>query len=98
MRSPVYRNLDRPFEILGFTIFELMVLCIALVGGGELAQFLSFQRIWSVLLTMVLALIFFWLRRSLGDLFLRRFFRFLFLPSELSPKLYDFEMDKKHAI
>ena len=87
MRSPVYRNLDKPFQIFGFTALELTALCFSLVGGGELAQTFAIHRIWAFIFTIILALSFFWIRRSLGDLFARRLFRFLKLPSNMAPKL-----------
>jgi hypothetical protein len=88
LRSPVYRHLDQPFEILGFNPLELIVLSITLVGGSELAQDLAFPRPYAVLLTLFLALSLFGLRRALGPLFLRRLRRFSHLPTETYPQLW----------
>lgn len=87
MRSQVYRNLDKPFQIMGFNVFELSALCIVLVGGGEIAQALGVSHIWSFLATLVLGLTLAWFRHSLGDYFIRRLFRFYTLPRELTAKL-----------
>lgn len=87
MRSPVYRNLDQPFEILGFSVAELTSLCFVLVAGGELLKFFGFNRLWAFLLTMVLAFALFWLRRSLGENFSFRMLRYLSFPNRLQPKL-----------
>ncbi|MBX3023008.1 MAG: hypothetical protein KF799_15135 [Bdellovibrionales bacterium] len=88
MRSPVYRNLDKPFQILGFTPIELATLCFAFVLGGELAQFLGFDRAWALVFTLLVAATLHWFRRSMGELFGRRLLRFLQLPSELYPRLF----------
>lgn len=88
MRSPVYRNLDRPFRIFGFSPLELSILCITFVVWGEIAQSLSIHRVWGFLATALLALLFHWLRRSMGDHFTRRLIRFLKLPSEIRSKLF----------
>jgi len=88
MRSPVYRNLDKPFQIMGFNILELTLLCVIFVGGGELLQLFDLNRVWAFLLTAILAFNLFWVRRSLGDLFIARLIRFLKLPSQLNPKLF----------
>lgn len=88
MQFPVYRNLDMPFQVLGFSTVELIVLCFALVGGGEFTQLLGVHRIWAFMFTIVLALSLFWIRRSLGDLFGRRLIRFLKLPSELNSQVF----------
>ncbi|MBK9038048.1 MAG: hypothetical protein IPL83_02620 [Bdellovibrionales bacterium] len=87
MRSPVYRNLDRPFQILGFNSAELTVLCIFLVGGGELAGFIGLHRIWALVFTVVTGCLLIWVRRSLGDYFVPRLIRFLELPKEIYSKL-----------
>ena len=87
MRSPVYRNLDKPFQIFGFNTLELIVLCITLVGGGEVLQFFSIHRIWAFLFTVILALVLHWVRHSLGDIFARRLLRFLKLPKIIYSKI-----------
>lgn len=87
MRAAVYRNLDRPFQILGFKPLELTVLCCVFVGGGEIAQDLSLSRLWVALLTAFLAFSLFAFRRALGDRFARRLFRFLRLPTRLTARL-----------
>jgi hypothetical protein len=88
MRSPVYRNLDRPFQIYGFSPFELAVLVAVFVAGGELAQAIALSRGWAFAVAALLALTMFTLRRSLGNGFSRRLWRFLCLPSTLHPKLF----------
>lgn len=88
MRSPVYRNLDRPFQIYGFNPLELTVLSVAFAGSGELAQAFGIHRIWAFLFTFILAFAIYSLRRSLGDLFARRLLRFLILPSRVHAKLF----------
>jgi hypothetical protein len=88
MRSPVYRNLDQPMRILGFSPMELSVLCVAFVALGEAAQAIGVYRFWAVLLTAVAAGILYSFRRSMGEMFARRLLRFLRLPSELHSKLY----------
>jgi hypothetical protein len=88
VRSPVYRNLDRPFQIYGFNPFELTVLSIAFAGSGELAQAFGVHRVWAFLITFILAFAIYSLRRSLGDLFARRLLRFLILPNQVRSKLF----------
>lgn len=87
MRAPVYRNLDKPFEVLGFNALELTLLCFAFVAGGELTSLIGVHRVWAFLLTAVIALSLFLLRRYLGELFLIRLFRFAHLPKSLCGKL-----------
>lgn len=87
MRCQVYRNLDKPFQILGFTSLELTALCFVLVGGTEVARIINVQRSWAFVVAAVLALCFFWIHKSLGELFVRRFFRFLSLPNQMYPRL-----------
>jgi hypothetical protein len=87
MRTPIYRNLDRPFQIFAFSPLELTVLCVAFVGLGEIAQSFSLSRIWSFILTGFVALSFYLFRRSMGDFFGRRLLRFLNLPTEIHPRL-----------
>lgn len=88
MRAPVYRNLDTPFEIYGFSPTELIVLCASFVAGGEIAQALGIHRMWVILAVVLLALVMNIFRRSLGIYFARRLFRFLQLPGVLSAKLF----------
>lgn len=87
MRYPVYRNLDKPFQILGFNTLELTILCFCLVGGGEVADALGASRIWPLIFTIILGLSIHWIRHSLGDFFLRRLIRFLQLPGQLQRKI-----------
>lgn len=87
MRSIVYRNLDKPFQILSFNLFELTLFCFIFVGGGEIGYFLEINRFLVLLITIIFALVLFWIRRSLGNYFIQRFIRFLFLPSQLNAKL-----------
>lgn len=87
MRSPVYRNLDHPFRILGLSAAELIFLCLVLTGGGELAQLTGAPRFWSLVAALLLAFCLYLFRRSLGDLFGRRLLRFFALPRFLFPKL-----------
>jgi hypothetical protein len=89
MRAAVYRNLDKNFHILGFSIAELVLLSLVLVLGGELSQIIGVHRVWSFLATAVLALSLVWLRRSLGEVFVRRLVRFLAIPGQLRPQLID---------
>lgn len=88
MRSPVYRNLDKPFQIYGFGPFELTALSAAFVICGELAQSLGVHRVWAFLFTFILAFGIYSFRRSMGDLFLRRLLRFLNLPSQIHSRLF----------
>ena len=87
MRAPVYRNLDTPFRILGFSPLELGVLCFVFVGGGELAQALSIGRVWSLVAAALLALGLFTFRRSFGEHFAARLYRFSRLPARLPARL-----------
>ncbi len=87
MRAPIYRNLDQPFQVMGFSVAELTLLAVTLVGGGELFQLLGVHRVWAFVATLILASVFFVFRRSFGDLFVRRLLRFLRLPAVLYPKL-----------
>lgn len=87
MRSPVYRNLDRPLQILGYAPVELIVLSLVFVGGGELAQFIGVSRTWAFVVTLIVALAIFVFHKYFGELFLRRLLRFTQLPSELQPKI-----------
>jgi hypothetical protein len=88
MRSPVYRNLDRPFQVYGFSVLELTLLSAAFVGGGELAQSLGIRRIWAFLLTFKLANGMHSLRRALGEMFALRLLRYLELPNQVQAKLF----------
>ena len=88
MRSPVYRNLDRPLQILGFSPLELICLSITFVGGGELTQLIGVSRTWSFVATLLIALAIFTFHKFFGDLFFRRLVRFARLPSELHPKIF----------
>jgi hypothetical protein len=88
VRSPVYRNLDKPFQICGFSPLELTVLSIAFAGSGELAEAAGTHRLWAFLITIILALGMHSLRRSLGEAFPRRLLRFVKLPAEIEPKLF----------
>lgn len=87
MRAPVYRNLDRPFQIFGFSPFELTFLCVIFVGIGEASQSFGYSRIWSFLVTTLFALGFYWIRFTMGDYFGRRVIRFAALPDRLQRKL-----------
>jgi hypothetical protein len=87
MRSPVYRNLDRPLQILGYSPVELIVLSLVFVIGGEVAQFMGISRTWAFVGTFVLALVIFTFHKYFGELFIRRLIRFAQLPSELHPKI-----------
>ncbi|MCB0362649.1 MAG: hypothetical protein KDD35_08000 [Bdellovibrionales bacterium] len=87
MRSPIYRNLDKPFQIMGFSALELALLCICLVVGGEIVEFLGQPRILAMAFTFVLGCLLIWVRRSLGDFFLGRLIRFVVLPREIYSKI-----------
>lgn len=88
VRSPVYRNLDTPFEIYGFSPSELIALSLSFVAGGELAQALGVSRMWVIFAVVLLAIAMNRFRRALGIYFARRLFRFIRLPSILSAKLF----------
>ena len=94
MRTPVYRNLDQPFQIYGFSPIELVALSVAFVFFGEFAQSFSIHRIWALIFTFVFAFALYSFRRALGDLFLRRLVRFLSLPSLVRSKL----VGSKHSV
>lgn len=87
MRSPVYRNLDRPLQILGYSPGELIALSLVFVVGGEMAQFIEVSRTWAFVATFILALAIFTFHKYFGELFIRRLIRFAKLPSELHPKI-----------
>lgn len=87
MRSSVYRNLDKPFEIYGFSPMELTMMSLVFVVSGEVAQSIGADRIWAFPFTVIFAGGTYALRRTFGDLFARRLFRFLRLPSETRPEL-----------
>lgn len=87
MRSPVYRNLDAPFRVFGFSPLELSLLCFAFVGGGELAQALAIGRVWALVLAALMALGMFTFRRAFGEHFAARLYRFYKLPSRLVPRV-----------
>lgn len=87
MRTSVYRNLDAPFQILGFNVFELTLLSVLLVLSNELLTLLSLSRLWAFMVIFLYGLCVFWLRHSLGHFFLRRLIRFYQLPSRLHRRL-----------
>jgi hypothetical protein len=87
MRTPVYRNLDRSFQILGLSPLEICVISLFLVASGELSDVLGIHRIWSLLFTGGVAFGLFWFRRSMGEMFAPRLLRFLQLPGQLRPRL-----------
>lgn len=88
MRSKVYRNLDRPFQILGLYPSEITALCLFFVVASEFSQSVGLNRVWIFLATAGLAAIVHWFRRIFGELFGRRLIRFLALPSEIRPQLF----------
>lgn len=88
MRTPVYRNLDRPFQILGLYPMELVVLTVLFAAGSEAAEFLGVARIWLLLLVGLAVAAILALRRTLGPFFSARLMRFLLLPSHLHPRLF----------
>jgi hypothetical protein len=87
MRSPVHRNLDKPVQLFGFYIGELLVLVLFFVIGGEISDFTGISRGWSFFVTLILAAGFFCFRKAMGDLFARRLLRFVSLPQELQRRL-----------
>lgn len=87
MRSPVYRNLDQPFEIWGFSTGQMTLLCCSLVAGGELAELIGVHRVWSLLLTICLAIVIYGIRKSFGRLFAQRLYRFARLPQRTRERL-----------
>lgn len=91
MHTPVFRNLDQPFRILGLSVFEITFLCVIFAGGRELAAFFRINPFWFFLLPFALGAFFHVLRRGLGDLFVPRLARFLRLPSRMAPKLMNLE-------
>lgn len=88
MRSPVYRNLDRPFQIAGFLPGELIALSILFVAGGELAQSFGGSRSWAFALTLFAAVTTYCTHRIFGQLFVQRLLRFIFLPSFIRARLF----------
>lgn len=88
MRSPVYRNLDRPFQIAGFLPAEVIALAILFVAGGEFAQFFGISRSWSFAITLFAGLAMFFTHKYFGELFIQRLARFLSLPSYIHPRLF----------
>ncbi|RME14429.1 MAG: hypothetical protein D6797_08870 [Bdellovibrio sp.] len=97
MRSPVYRNLDQPLQILGFSIPELIFLVVVFVLGEEVLNLFDASRAWAFLVTIIFAIGFYWMRRSLGDYFGKRLLRFFQLPSHLYSKLLVLETEKKET-
>lgn len=96
MQSPVYRNLDQPFQIFGLKVTELIFLCVIFVGGGEIAETMGVSRIWTFFITGIVALTLFWLHQLLGDLFSQRFIRFMGLPNHLTPHIFRQERKIEH--
>ncbi|MCB0390898.1 MAG: hypothetical protein KDD58_06400 [Bdellovibrionales bacterium] len=88
MKTPVYRNLDKPFQVLGLSVTELISLSFVLIIGNELSNMLSIQQTWSFAFTFVIALFLFWIRYSLGQKFALRLIRFIKLPDKLNEKMY----------
>ncbi len=88
MRTPVYRNLDRAFQIFGMTPLELCLLSVFFIGVGEVSDALDLHRVWGFVLTGILVIGLFYFRRSMGEMFAARLFRFASLPSEISPRLF----------
>lgn len=87
MRTHVYRNLDKPFQILSFNLLELSLFCFLFVGGNEVSHFFKFNPFFVIMFILIFGLFIFWIRRTFGNYFTQRFIRFLLLPSELKPKL-----------
>jgi len=88
MRAPVYRNLDKTIEVMGFSPVELTCLCFVLIAGGEIMRIIGLDRTWAFLATTIVAAGLFWIRRSLGEHFLMRMIRFLSLPRRLQSKAF----------
>ena len=87
MRARVFRNLDRPFRVLGFSPVELTILCLGFVLGGEILSSAGASRIWAFLSTALNAVGLYLFRRTFGDQFGMRLIRFLTLPGQLQAKL-----------
>ena len=87
MRSQVFRNLDQPFEIFGFSAVQMTLLCCSLVVGGELVELIGVHRIWSILMTALFAVATYWIRRSFDPRFGRRLIRFARLPMQTREKV-----------
>lgn len=88
MRAPIYRNLDRPLQVLGLYPFQMIILGLTLVVGDEVARALSAARLWPAAGFMVLAFSFFVFNRTLGPLFPRRLVRFVGFPDRLFRCIY----------
>lgn len=84
MKTPIYRNLDKPFQILGFNYIELTLFTIIFVINNEIANFFQIHRFWAISLTLLFAFCLFLLRKTLGNNFGYQLIRFLRLPSQLS--------------
>ncbi len=91
MRSVVYRNLDKPFQILGFNTQELVMLVVLFVVGGEVASFIGLSKFWPLMLTVLVGGTIQWFRYSLGEHFLKKLFRFWELPKELLPRVFRYK-------
>lgn len=84
MKTPIYRNLDKPFQILGFNYIELTFFTIIFVINNEVANFFEIHRFWAISLTLLFSFALFLLRKTLGNNFGYQLIRFIFLPSHLS--------------
>ncbi|MCB0356221.1 MAG: hypothetical protein KDD40_04400 [Bdellovibrionales bacterium] len=93
MRSPVYRNLDKPFQVFGLSVYELIGLCILFVIGNEISDIFLISHIWSLAFTIISGFFIYWLRYTLGEMFASRFLRFLFLPDKLNAQLFIVKKD-----
>lgn len=87
MRCRVYRNLDRSIEILGLSPFQIIVVAIVLVLGGEIVDLFGFSRLLSLVAAILLFLFFLILRRRLGEHEVSRLWRFICLPDHLYTKV-----------
>lgn len=84
MKTPIYRNLDKPFQILGFNYIELTFLIVIFVITNEMANVFQIHRFWVISFTLLIALSIFFLRKTLGHNFGYQLIRFIRLPSHLS--------------
>lgn len=83
MREPIFRNLDTPFQIMGFNYLELMAVCFIFVIASELSESLHINRFFSFSITALVVASWYWIRRSMGEKFGSRLVRFIFLPKNL---------------
>lgn len=97
MRQPIYRNLDRPIRIFGFSLLQLGILSAVFVILNEGFVLLGQGRLFATLLTIGIAIFVRIINVKFGPLFLQRLLRAFELPTELNRCIVDMTPSKENA-